>query len=238
MVLVHLLPAIGGLVLSFKKLNIFTFRELFGAPWDGLENYRSILLRRRQPAALGLLRRGRRTRRSTRSGPSAGRSVGGLAVALLLNRQMRGQRRRAHADAGAVDRAELRRRGALELHVAERRRDHQQGPRRLHAPARPTGRSGCWGRNTMWAIVIPSIWRGLPFAMLIFLAGPAGDAAGAARGGGDRRRRPVAALPLHHAAAAAPADRRPAAVRRHLRGLPVRDPVRDVRVATRARTPT
>ena len=23
----------------------------------------------------------------------------------------------------------------------------------------------------MWAIVIPSIWRGLPFAMLIFLAG-------------------------------------------------------------------
>ena len=27
------------------------------------------------------------------------------------------------------------------------------------------------GPNTMWAIVIPSIWRGLPFAMLIFLAG-------------------------------------------------------------------
>ena len=44
MVLVHVLPAIGGLVLSFKKLNIFTFHELFGAPWNGLENYRSILL--------------------------------------------------------------------------------------------------------------------------------------------------------------------------------------------------
>ena len=27
------------------------------------------------------------------------------------------------------------------------------------------------GPNTMWAIVIPSVWRGLPFAMLIFLAG-------------------------------------------------------------------
>jgi multiple sugar transport system permease protein len=27
------------------------------------------------------------------------------------------------------------------------------------------------GPNTMWAIVIPSIWRGLPLAMLIFLAG-------------------------------------------------------------------
>ena len=27
------------------------------------------------------------------------------------------------------------------------------------------------GENTMWAIVIPSIWRGLPFAMIFFLAG-------------------------------------------------------------------
>ena len=32
------------------------------------------------------------------------------------------------------------------------------------------------GHNSLWAIIIPSIWRGLPFAMLIFLAGPAGDA--------------------------------------------------------------
>ena len=44
MVLIHVLPAIGGLVLSFKKFNLFTFHELFGAPWNGLENYRSILL--------------------------------------------------------------------------------------------------------------------------------------------------------------------------------------------------
>ena len=27
------------------------------------------------------------------------------------------------------------------------------------------------GPNTMWAIVIPSIWRGMPLAILIFLAG-------------------------------------------------------------------
>jgi len=27
------------------------------------------------------------------------------------------------------------------------------------------------GDNTMWAIIVPSIWRGIPFAMLIFLAG-------------------------------------------------------------------
>ena len=92
MVLVHVLPAIGGLVLSFKKLNTFTFRELFDAPWNGLENYRAILLR--QPTT-------RCTRASSaRSQNTAvytfwtvgGTLVGGLAVALLLNRQMRGQR--------------------------------------------------------------------------------------------------------------------------------------------------
>ena len=62
------------------------------------------------------------------------------------------------------------------------------------------------------------------------LRGAAGDPARARRGGRDRRRRAVAALPPHHAAAAAAADRHPAAVRRHLRRLPVRDPGRDARL--------
>ena len=43
MVLVHLLPTVGGFVLSFKRLNTFTFSRLFDAPWAGLENYRGIL---------------------------------------------------------------------------------------------------------------------------------------------------------------------------------------------------
>ena len=38
-------------------------------------------------------------------------------------------------------------------------------------PARRRGRCGCSGANSLWAIIIPSIWRGLPFAMLIFFAG-------------------------------------------------------------------
>src|ERR1700743_2854125 len=43
MVLIHLVPTAAGFALSFKKLNIFTFSQLFGAPWNGLDNYRSIL---------------------------------------------------------------------------------------------------------------------------------------------------------------------------------------------------
>ena len=71
MVLVHLLPAIGGLILSFKNLNTFTFSQLYGAPWAGLQNYRAILFDASNPAALGVLRRRREHRSSTRSGPSA-----------------------------------------------------------------------------------------------------------------------------------------------------------------------
>ena len=58
MVLVHLLPTAGGLVLSFKRLNTFTFRQLFDAPWAGLENYRAILFDTANPLRDGLLRRG------------------------------------------------------------------------------------------------------------------------------------------------------------------------------------
>ena len=58
MVLVHLLPTAGGVVLSFKRLNTFTFSRLFDAPWTGLENYRGILFDSANPLHVGLLRRG------------------------------------------------------------------------------------------------------------------------------------------------------------------------------------
>ena len=90
----------------------------------------------------------------------------------------------------------------------------------------------------MWAIVIPSIWRGLPFAMIFFLAGLQAmpqelHEAAAIDGAGPLRRFRYITLPLLR-----PLIARPAAVRRHLRGLPVRDPVRHARARTRARTPT
>ena len=91
MVLIHVLPAIGGLVLSFKKFNIFTFRELFGAPWNGLENYRSILLDTDNPLHSGFWGAVVNTVQYT-FWTVSGTLVLGLAVALLLNRQMPGQR--------------------------------------------------------------------------------------------------------------------------------------------------
>ena len=94
------------------------------------------------------------------------------------------------------------------------------------------------GPHTMWAIIIPSVWRGLPFAMLIFLAGLQAlpkelYEAAAIDGAGALRRFRYITLPLMR-----PLIAHPAAVRRHLLRLPVRDPVRDARQQPGRRTPT
>ena len=169
MVLVHVLPAIGGLVISFKKFNLFTFHELFGTPWNGLENYRSILLDTDNPLHAGFWGAVSNTVVYT-FWTVSGTLVGGLAIALLLHRKMPRPARGADADAGAVDRAQLRRRRAVELMWQS---DVGMINKVLVDYTHLLGHRPIWllGPNTMWAIVIPTIWRGLPFAMLIFLAG-------------------------------------------------------------------
>jgi multiple sugar transport system permease protein len=169
MVLVHLLPTIGGFVLSFKRLNTFTFARLFDAPWAGLENYRSILFDSSNPLHDGFFGAVQNT--AVYTFWTVGLTlVGGLAVALLMNRPMKGIRLVRtlmltpwivpsfvvailwqfmwQSDVGIVNKVLVDYTGILD-----------------HRPI--------WllGPNTMWAIVIPSVWRGLPFAMLIFLAG-------------------------------------------------------------------
>jgi multiple sugar transport system permease protein len=169
MVLVHLLPMAGGVYLSLKNLNTFTFAQLFDAPWAGLENYRTILFDSGNPLRSGFLGAVRNTLVYTVL-TVAGTLGGGLAVALLLNRERRGHRViRAlmltpwivpsfvvavlwgfmwQSDVGIVNKVLVDYTGLVD--------------------DRPV-----WliGPNSLWAIIIPSIWRGLPFAMLIFLAG-------------------------------------------------------------------
>jgi multiple sugar transport system permease protein len=169
MVLVHLLPMAGGLYLSFKNLNTFTFAQLFDAPWAGFDNYRSILFEADNPLRSGFTIAVGNTAVYT-FWTVLGTVGGGLAVALLLNRRMRGQKLVRtlmltpwivpsfvvavlwgfmwQSDVGIVNKVLVDYTGVLS--------------------ERPV-----WllGENSLWAIVIPSVWRGLPFAMLIFLAG-------------------------------------------------------------------
>ncbi len=169
MFLVHLVPTAAGTFLSFLDLNTFTFQQLFGAPWTGLGNYDSILFDEANPLHSGFTNAATNTAVYT-AFVVGGTLAGGLAIALLLNRSFPGQRVARtlmltpwvvpsfvvavlwefmwQRDAGIVNKVLVDYTGV----VAER----------------PT-----WllGENTMWAIVLPSIWRGIPFAMLIFLAG-------------------------------------------------------------------
>jgi multiple sugar transport system permease protein len=169
MVLVHLVPTSGGVFLSFKNLNTFTFSQLFGAPWAGVENYRRILFDTANPLHNGFMQALRNTGSYTVT-TVAGTLGGGLGLAVLLHRPFRGQRivrtlmlapwvvpsfvvgtlwqLMWQRDAGIINQILVDWTGFLD--------------------ERPT-----WllGSNSLWAIIIPTIWRGLPFAMLIFLAG-------------------------------------------------------------------
>ena len=168
MIVVHLLPTIGGFYLSFKNLNLFTFRQLFNAPWIGLGNYEAILFED-NPLRTGFLGAAQNTAVYT-FWTVLGTIGGGLAVAVLMSREMRGIKIARtlmltpwivpsfvvavlwqymwQSDIGIINKVLVDYTGVLS--------------------ERPV-----WliGPNSLWAIIIPSIWRGLPFAMLIFLAG-------------------------------------------------------------------
>jgi multiple sugar transport system permease protein len=168
MLIVHLLPTIGGFYLSFKNLNLFTFRQLFDAPWAGLRNYEQILFED-NPLRSGFTNAVGNTAIYT-FWTVLGTIVGGLLVALLMNRDMRGIKVARtlmltpwivpsfvvavlwqymwQSDIGIINKVLVDYTGILD--------------------DRPI-----WliGPNSLWAIIIPSIWRGLPFAFLIFLAG-------------------------------------------------------------------
>src|SRR4051794_4587482 len=169
MIIVHLLPMIGGVYLSFKNLNIFTFRQLFSAPWAGFDNYHSILFEADNPLRSGFTGAVQNTLVYT-FWTVLGTLGGGMLVALLLNRPMRGIKvirtlmltpwivpsfvvavlwqYMWQSDIGIINKVLVD-----YLHIL--------------------GHRPIWliGDNSLWAIIIPSVWRGLPFAMLIFLAG-------------------------------------------------------------------
>ena len=168
MLLVHVIPTLMGFYVSFLRLNTFTLPQLFGAPWYGLQNYKD-LFDSASPLHDGFVQAAGNTAIYT-SAVVAGTVGGGLCVALLLNRTFPGQRVVRtlmltpwivpsfvvatlwqfmwQKNAGIINKVLVD-----YTHVLS------------HKPT--------WllGDNTMWAIVIPSIWRGLPLPMLFFLAG-------------------------------------------------------------------
>jgi multiple sugar transport system permease protein len=169
MIGVHLVPTAAGVYLAFLQLDTFTFFMLFNAPWVGLENFRDILFEADNPLRSGFLEAAWNTVYYT-SWTVGFSLAGGLGIALLLHRKFPGRAVARtlmiapwvvpsfvvallwqfmwQSDSGIINELLVDRVGLLD--------------------ERPV-----WllGPNSMWAIIVPSVWRALPFVTLIFLAG-------------------------------------------------------------------
>jgi multiple sugar transport system permease protein len=169
MIVVHLVPTAAGVYLAFLQLDTFTFFLLFDAPWVGFENFRNILFEADNPLRSGFVEAVWNTVYYT-GWTVALTLAGGLGIALLLNRKFPGRSIARtlmiapwvvpsfvaallwqfmwQSDSGIINQLLVDR-----LHLLDDRPVWLLGP------------------NSMWAIIIPSVWRALPFAALIFLAG-------------------------------------------------------------------
>jgi multiple sugar transport system permease protein len=169
MLAVHIAPTAAGLYVAFLDVNLFTFHLLFRAPWVGLENFRAILFETDNPLRPGFIDAVRNTISYTAWTVGVTLSAG-LGIALLLHRQFPGRRIARtlmiapwvvpsfvaallwqfmwQSDTGIINRVLVD-----YLHLLDER--------------------PIWllGENSIWAIIVPTIWRGLPFVILVFLAG-------------------------------------------------------------------
>jgi multiple sugar transport system permease protein len=169
MVAVHIVPTAAGVYVAFLDVNLFTFYLLFHAPFVGLDNFRDILFDSENPLRPGFIDAVRNTLFYTAWTVGITLSAG-LGIALLLNRQFRGRRIARtlmlapwvvpsfvvallwqfmwQSDTGIINRVLVD-----YTHILDER--------------------PIWllGENSIWAIIVPTIWRGLPFVILVFLAG-------------------------------------------------------------------
>lgn len=169
MMLLHFSPIVQGIWMSFLKLNQFTFNQYLGAPFIWFENFYNVLINTRSPIRLGLMEAARNTIIYTIVVTFGTLSIG-LLAALMVNRKFRGK--------GLVRTLFLfpwvvptyvtgllwgfmwqRGMGIINILLVDV----------LHLmPMKPF-----WliGPNTIWAIIVPTIWRYWPFSMLLLLAG-------------------------------------------------------------------
>ncbi len=169
MLLLQALPILQGLYLGFLRSRKEMLLAYLSAPWAGLDNFRQILFNPSSPIRSGLWDAIRNTILYTIL-VTLGTLAIGMAMALLVNRDFRF---RAAARTlmlfpwivptyvvgllwGFLWQREV---GLVNIILTDW----------LHVfPSKPT-----WliGPNTLWAIVIPTIWRQWPFSMLMLLAG-------------------------------------------------------------------
>ncbi|MET8110940.1 carbohydrate ABC transporter permease [Streptomyces prasinus] len=166
--LVHLVPMVIGIVVSFKELTQFYIRDWGTAPWAGLDNY-SLTVDFDAPVGEALLRSFLTTCLFTVL------SVGlcwllGVAAAVFMQETFRGR---------GILRTIFLVPYALPVYAAVItwafmfQRDNGLVNHVLHDQLGLTDTPSFWliGDNSFIALLVVSVWKGWPFAFLIVMAG-------------------------------------------------------------------
>jgi multiple sugar transport system permease protein len=166
--LVHLVPMVIGVVMSFKELTQFYIREWGTAPWSGIDNYR-VSVDFDAPVGQALLRSFLVTVGFTLL------SVGlcwilGTAAAIFMQDAFRG---RGLLRALFLVPYALPVYAAVITWVFMFQHDNGLVNHVLHDQLHLTDEPSFWliGDNSFYALLTVSVWKGWPFAFLIVMAG-------------------------------------------------------------------
>ncbi len=168
MLLVHLVPTIEAFYMSLLNLNQYTLGQFLNAPFVGLANYRLLLTTPDNPIVSGLGTAARNTIIYAIVVNIGTLSIG-MVLALLLNRPFRGRGLArtllllpwvvpTYAVGLLWGMMWLRDRGVVNMILVDWLHLLSDKPFWLIGP------------NTLWAIIIPTVWRQLPFATVMLLS--------------------------------------------------------------------
>ncbi|WP_225845996.1 carbohydrate ABC transporter permease [Streptomyces sp. HPF1205] len=166
--LIHIVPMVFGVVISFKNLTLFWIRRWSGAPWAGLGNYRAAV-RFHQPIGQALLHSFWVTLAYSLLSVALSWLLG-IAAAVLLQDDFRG---RGVLRAVFLVPYALPAYAALITWVFMFQQDTGLVNHVLHDQLHVTSGKSFWliGDNSFWAMVIVSVWKSWPFAFLSLMAG-------------------------------------------------------------------
>ncbi|MET3986923.1 sugar ABC transporter permease [Streptomyces sp. PvR034] len=165
--LVHLVPMVMGILMSFRQLTQFFIREWSRAPWTGFDNY-SLAVDIDAPVGEALLRSFLTTCEFTLLSVGLCWSIG-AAAAVFMQDAFRGR---------GFLRALFLVPYALPVYAAVItwgfmfQRDNGLVNHVLYDQLGMSGEHTFWllGDNSFWALLIVSVWKGWPFAFLIVMA--------------------------------------------------------------------
>ncbi|WLQ39128.1 sugar ABC transporter permease [Streptomyces laculatispora] len=166
--LVHLIPMIIGIVMSFRELTQFYINNWGGAPWSGFDNYK-IAVDVNAPIGEALLHSFFVTCVFTFF------AVGlawlfGVAAAIMLQENFRG---RGFLRAIFLVPYALPVYAAVITWAFMFQRDNGLVNHVIHDQLGLTDQPSFWliGDNSIYALIVVSVWKGWPFAFLIVMAG-------------------------------------------------------------------